>query len=366
MPPDARSIHEEGFVVGHHLLVDRHGTVRFPAMPGCRQPDDVQADLLAQVAACAQGARAVGQLLTSLGSDVVKAQLAHLQAVAADAVVEALSARAGLYEGRETFDDGTILSVRVEVAEQGRQARVSIDAPAHPGNLNAPLAVARAAVLYVLRCLVGVPIPLNEGVLKRVKIEVNPGGLFDPQAPAAVAGGNVETSQRLVDALFRALGIGAAGQGTMNNLTVGTPVGAWYETIGGGSGGTPEGPGASAVQVHMTNTRATDVEVLERRFPVRLESLRRRRGSGGSGVHPGGDGLQKTWRFLAPSEVAVLTGRRSAGAPGLDGGGCGAAGRDLRDVGDGWEPAPKVWTAQPGDGLRIETPGGGGWGAPSD
>ncbi len=364
MPPDARAIDEEGFIIGHHLLVDAAGTVRFPAMPGCRQPEDVRADLLAQVAACAQGARAVERLGCGLGPAVLTAQLAHLQAVAADAVAEALAPLGGHFEGREVFDDGTVLRTQVEVAADGGQARVLIRAPAHPGNLNAPAAVARAAVLYVLRCLVGVPIPLNEGVLKRVRIEIEPGGLFDPRPPAAVAGGNVETSQRLVDALFRALGMGAAGQGTMNNLTVGTPFGAWYETIGGGSGGTPEGPGASAVQVHMTNTRATDVEVLERRFPVRLESLRRRRDSGGSGRHAGGDGLQKTWRFLAPAEIAILSGRRDVGAPGLAGGGRGAPGRDLRDVGDGWEPAPKVWQARAGDVLRIETPGGGGWGRP--
>ena len=366
MPPDARSIDEEGAVIPHHLLIDRNGRVRFPALPGCRQPADVQADLLAQVAACQQGTRAVAALARAQGPAVVRAQLGHLQTVAAEAVVEALSSRHGRFEGREVFDDGTVLSVSIEVGERGRDTHIRIDAPAHPGNLNAPTAVARAAVLYVLRCLVGVPIPLNEGVLERVRVEVNPAGLFDPQPPAAVAGGNVETSQRLVDALFRALGLGAASQGTMNNLTVGTPAGAWYETIGGGAGATPDGPGASAVQVHMTNTRATDVEVLERRFPVRLESVRRRVGSGGVGHHRGGDGLEKTWRFLAPAEVALLTERRRAGAPGLGGGASGLPGRDLRDVGAGFEASPACWVARPGDRLRIETPGGGGWGRHSD
>ncbi|HCH66821.1 MAG: 5-oxoprolinase [Deltaproteobacteria bacterium] len=366
MPPDACTIEEEGVVIPHHLLVDDTGAVHFPELVGCRQLDDVQADLLAQVAACRQGTTALERLLSELDSPVVTAQLAHLQAVAAEAVADALSSRRGRFEGREVFDDGTELTVAVDVGEDGQDTVVSIGAPPHPRNLNAPAAVARAAVLYVLRCLIGVPIPLNEGVLKRIQIEVNPGGLFDPQPPAAVAGGNVETSQRLVDALFRALGIGAAGQGTMNNLTVGTAAGAWYETIGGGAGATPEGPGASAVQVHMTNTRATDVEVLERRFPVRLESVRRRVGSGGAGRHRGGDGLEKTWRFLAAAEVAVLAERRAAGAPGLDHGGRGRPGRDLRDVGQGWEAAPTSWQAKPGDRLRIQTPGGGGWGRAAD
>jgi len=161
---------------------------------------------------------------------------------------------------------------------------------------------------------------------------------------------------------MQALGVAAASQGTMNNLTIGTPAGAWYETIAGGSGATPERSGGSAVQVHMTNTRATDVELLERRFPVRLERFSLRRGSGGRGQHVGGDGIVKVWRFLCPAEVAMLAGRRDAGAPGLAGGAAGAPGRDLRDIGLGWERAPKVWTAKAGDRLRVETPGGGGWG----
>ena len=366
MPPDARTIDEEGVVIGLALLVDALGEVHLPPLPGCRQPHDVAADLLAQAAACAVGARGVEALVTELGPAGVRAQLGHLQAVAADAVCEALRGRDGRVAAMEVFDDGTPLRVNVELTEDGARVHVHIDAPAHPGNLNAPGAVARAAVLYVLRCLVGTPVPLNEGVLDRVRITVNPGGLFDPGPPRAVAGGNVETSQRLVDALFVALGAGAAGQGTMNNLTVGTPAGAFYETIGGGAGATDEGPGASAVQVHMTNTRATDVEALERRFPVRVERWARRWNSGGAGRHRGGDGITKVWRFLAPSEVALLAGRRTAGAPGLAGGGAGAPGRDLWKRGDRWQAAPSVFQAQPGDLLRIDTPGGGGFGPTDD
>ncbi len=364
MPPDATHIDEEGVVIPHHLLVDEAGNTHLPPLPGCRQPDEVAADLLAQVASCTHGARQLENLLTVLGTTVFSAQLNHLRAVASDAVAEALSRFDGTFEGHEVFDDGTPLHVVVRTAAGGSETRVHIEAPAHPGNLNAPTAVARAAVLYVLRCLAAADVPLNEGVLDRVVVSVSPGGLFDPSPPRAVAGGNVETSQRLVDALFVALGLGAASQGTMNNLTVGTSGGAWYETIGGGAGATDEGPGASAVQVHMTNTRATDVEALERRFPVRLDSICRRRGSGGPGLFRGGDGLVKTWTFLAPAEVALLCGRRTHGAPGLQGGLPGAPGRDLRDVGGGFEPAPPTWTARPGDRLRIETPGGGGFGPP--
>lgn len=359
MPPDSRHIDEEGVVIPHVCLVS-DGVLYVPSLPGCREPNVVAADLQAQVAACAWGARAVGEQHATIGGDDFSRRVIGLQAAAAAAVSEVLSARTGTWTGTEVLDDGTPLTVRLEIAE-GR-ARVFVDAPAHPGNLNAPLAVARAAVLYTLRCLVDEPVPLNEGVFQHVDIQVNSGGLFDPHWPAAVVGGNVETSQRLVDALLVALQACAAGQGTMNNLTVGTLGGAWYETVAGGMGASPVGPGASAIQVHMTNTRATDIEVLERSFPVRVEQFCVRRGSGGGGLHRGGDGVCKVWRFLAPAEVSLLAGRRTAGAPGLAGGGSGLPGVDLRDVGDGWEPAPARWAAKAGDRLQLLTPGGGGFG----
>ena len=366
MPPDAVSIDEEGVVIPLSVLVDEEGSLFLPSLPGCRQPDDVEADLLAQVAACAVGAGALRALMEQEGATVLRAQLGHLQAVASDAVAEVLADRTGESSASTELDDGTRLSVRLCFGGPGGGLRVELHAPPHPGNRNAPEAVARAAVLYVLRCMVGVPIPLNEGVLDRVSVVVNRGGLFDPCPPRAVAGGNVETSQLLVDTLFVALGLGAASQGTMNNLTVGTQRGAFYETIGGGAGATAEGPGASAIQVHMTNTRSTDVEVLERRFPVRLERLARRWGSGGGGRHAGGDGVIREWRFLDDATVALLAGRRRLAPPGLDGGHPGAVGLDQRDAGTGWEPCPSVWTAKAGDRLRIETPGGGGWGEPKD
>ena len=290
---------------------------------------------------------------------MVASQLDHLLAQACAVVLQRLPDLQGTHTASEVLDDGTVIAVRLDI---GERVTLTVDAPAHPGNLNAPRAVAIAALLYVFRCLVDSDLPLSEGALDPISLSLTPGGLFDPRHPAAVAGGNVETSQRLVDALLRALGVQAGSQGTMNNLTVGTPAGAFYETIGGGSGAGPGFGGAHAVQVHMTNTAATDVEELEARFPVRLERWEQRRGSGGSGVWRGGDGCLRQWRFLAPAQVALLAGRRDRGAPGLEGGSAGAPGCDERNIGQGWEPAPATWTAAPGDRLRIATPGGGGFG----
>ncbi len=359
MPPHATHIDQEGLILRAVLISDG---ARFlpPPLPGCRQPDEVCADLAAQIAACEAGSRLLVALASEWSAAVVAAQLGHLLARAGEVVADHLPSLAGTHTATEVLDDGTPITVTLTVA--GRTGHLSIDAPAHAGNLNAPRAVAIAALLYVLRCIVRSDLPLSEGALRPLTLSVTPGGLLDPIHPAAVAGGNVETSQRLVDALLRALGAQAGSQGTMNNLTVGTPAGAFYETIGGGSGAGPGFDGAHAVQVHMTNTAATDVEELEARFPVRLERWERRRGSGGDGRWRGGDGCTRQWRFLAPAQVALLAGRRDRGAPGLAGGGPGAPGLDERDIGDGWQPAPPTWTAAPGDRLRIHTPGGGGFG----
>lgn len=368
MPPDARHIDEEGLRIGLQRLAGPRG-IALPDLSQSRQPEDVAADLHAQVAACRRGVSALGALAEELGAAVVRAWLGHLQDMAEAAVRAALRARPGLHTARETLDDGSTLDVRLLV--EGERARLELDGAAHPGNRNAPTAVARAALLYVFRCLVADDLPLNEGALRPFDIVPTDGGLFDPVWPAAVAGGNVETSQRLVDALFRALGVLAASQGTMNNLTVGTPTGAFYETIAGGMGAGPGGPGASAVQCHMTNTRATDVEELEARFPVVVDTWARRRHSGGMGQHPGGDGVEKAWRFLAPAEVALMVERRAAGAPGLGRGGAGSRGEDAWVAGDaphdpwrpdgGWAAVEGRVTLAAGDVVRIRTPGGGGW-----
>ena len=363
MPPSASHIDEEGLIL-RQLKLAEGGHFFPPPLPGCRQPETVTADLEAQVAACDYGARQLSALLSAVGQGAFSAQLSHLRAWAERVVRQTLTDLHGTHTAEEVLDDGTRLSVSLTVSGDG--AVVRLEAPAHPGNRNAPTAVARAALLYVFRCLVDSPVPLNEGALAPFSLSVNQGGLLDPQPPSAVAGGNVETSQRLVDALLRAVGAQAGSQGTMNNLTVGTPSGAFYETIGGGSGAGPGFAGADAVQVHMTNTQATDIEELESRFPVRVLRWSRRPGSGGAGQWPGGDGTIKVWEFLSSAEVAVMAERRAAGAPGLSGGQPGAPGRDERDTGSGWEPAPPTWQAQAGDRLRISTPGGGGCGSPSD
>jgi 5-oxoprolinase (ATP-hydrolysing) len=239
--------------------------------------------------------------------------------------------------------------------------------PAQRGNLNAPRAVVTAAVIYVLRMLVAERIPLNGGCLAPVTVHVPPGSLLDPPPGSAVVGGNVETSQRIVDVLLGALGIAAASQGTMNNVAFGDPRFGYYETIGGGAGAGPGFAGASGVHVHMTNTRITDAEVLESRYPVRLLTFALRRGSGGAGRWHGGDGLVRRYEFLAPVHVSLLSERRSVAPWGLGGGGPAAPGRNRIERRDGRiETLPGRASAELGSGDRlcVETPGGGGYGPP--
>jgi 5-oxoprolinase (ATP-hydrolysing) len=220
----------------------------------------------------------------------------------------------------------------------------------------------RAAVLYAIRLLAGRDIPLNEGALRGVELVVPTPSILSPPPGAAVVGGNVETSQRIVDLVLRAAGFAAASQGTMNNVSFGGAGWSYYETLGGGQGASPRGPGASARQVHMTNTRATDVEVLEARLPLRVVRFEVRRGSGGWGTHAGGDGLVREIEALAPMTASLLATRRDVGAPGLGRGGAGAPGIDRAWRGTAWEP----WDGSPielrvGDRVSIATPGGGGW-----
>ena len=364
MPPHSTHIDEEGFRLRAILLADDAGFHR-PPLPGCRQPDEVTADLTAQTAACAEGESQVQKLIDEMGVAGYQAQSTHLLGTAARSVARVLQQMNGQHEATEVLDDGSVIHVNLDI--DGDRGVLKIMAEPHSGNLNAPPAVARAALLYVLRSLVDEAMSLlNEGSMSLVNIELNSGGMFDPKEPAAVAGGNVESSQRLVDALLRAIGAQAASQGTMNNLTIGTRVGAWYETIGGGSGAGPEYNGTDCVQVHMTNTQATDVEELEVRFPVRLDSWTRRVGSGGAGKWTGGNGVEKCWTFLDHAEVSLLAERRAAGAPGADGGRPGLPGVDEINTGAGWEPMPPRWTAKAGDRLRIRTPGGGGFGPVSE
>jgi len=274
----------------------------------------------------------------------------------------------------DALDDGSPL--RGTITRSAETGRLTLDftgtGGVHSGNLNATPAVVRSAVLYALRLLVNEPLPLNEGLLRAVDIVLPPNSLlapdFDPADPArcpAVVGGNTETSQRLVDLLLTALGLAANSQGTMNNLLFGNADFGYYETVCGGAGATATTAGASAVHTHMTNTRITDPEVLERRCPVRVERFAVRRGSGGVGRHPGGDGALRELTFLAPLSLSVLTQHRAAGPKGMAGGADGAPGRQTvyRVDGDTFTlGSVDGCEVSPGDRLVLETPGGGGWG----
>jgi 5-oxoprolinase (ATP-hydrolysing) len=232
-------------------------------------------------------------------------------------------------------------------------------------NFNAPASVVDAAALYVFRCLVDDDIPLNAGCLTPLKIIVPEGSMLNPHPPAAVVAGNVETSQHVVDALFAALGVMANSQGSMNNFTFGDADRQYYETICGGAGATAKAPGASAVHTHMTNSRLTDPEILERRFPVRLEAFEVRAGSGGDGAYAGGDGVRRRLTFLAPMEAALLSTRREHPPQGIAGGGAALAGSQrLIEASGAVKELPGCFsiTMRPGDAVEIETPGGGGYG----
>ena len=380
VPADATRLVEEGVVIPPTHLV-RAGEPRWAELEErltagrhpSRAPADNLADLLAQLAANRRGVRRLGELAAAHGPTAVAGHLEALRGRAAELMGDALEKLPdGVREGREQLDDGTPLEVRVTVV--GRTATVDFSGSGgvHPGNLNATPAIVTSAVLYVLRLLVGHELPLNEGLLEPVELIIPPGLLnppfvADPERCPAVVGGNVETSQRLVDVLVAALGLAASSQGTMNNVIFGNARFGFYETVGGGAGAGPGFDGADAVHVHMTNTRLTDAEVMEHRFPVRVRRCAVRRGSGGGGRWRGGDGIVRELEFLAPLELSLLAQRRTAGPPGAAGGRPGAAGRQWLERADGRvEQLPGIADVEvgPGDRLVLETPGGGGWGTP--
>ncbi|HSK38684.1 MAG TPA: hydantoinase B/oxoprolinase family protein, partial [Arenibaculum sp.] len=267
------------------------------------------------------------------------------------------------------LDNGAVIRVRIAIDKDARSATIDFTgtSPQLDTNFNAPSAVCRAAVLYVFRTLVEDDIPLNDGCLKPLRIVIPEGSMLAPRHPAAVVAGNVETSQCVTDALYGALGVLASAQGTMNNFTFGNDRYQYYETICGGSGAGPDFDGTSAVHTHMTNSRLTDPEVLEWRFPVLLESFRIRKGSGGAGRWRGGDGTVRRLRFREAMTAAILANRRRVPPFGLAGGAPGALGRAWVERADGTtrELGPTDGTAmEPGDVFVIETPGGGGFGEP--
>jgi 5-oxoprolinase (ATP-hydrolysing) len=372
-PPDSTTIEEEGVVIDLFPLVAegrlRETETRALLSSGrwpCRSPDQNMADLNAQIAANETGRRELLRVVATHGADVVAAYMGHVQRNAEESVRMVIDR---LNDGTFTYpmDIGTIIQVKVTVDRGARQATIDFSGTSlqHSGNYNAPQAVTRAVVLYVFRTLVGKPIPLNEGCLKPLTIIVPDGSLLNPRPPAAVIAGNTEVSQSACNALYGALGVVAAAQGTMNNFIWGNESFQNYETICGGTGAGPGFHGCDAVQSHMTNTRMTDPEVLEKRFPVRLEELSIRAGSGGVGQWHGGNGAVRRLRFLAPVTVTTLCGSRRVAPFGV-GGGPGAVGENWVD----W-PDRRRERLQGNDErdlpegavFEMRTPGGGGWGA---
>ncbi len=372
-PPDSQHIDDEGVLIDNVQLV-RGGRLlepearvilasgRYPA----RNPDQNMADLKAQVAANETGKRELLRVCAAYGADVVTAYMAHVQDNAEESVRRVVER---LRDGRFSYpmDEGQRIEVRVTVDRADRSATVDFTGTSaqHRGNYNAPLAISRAVVLYAFRCLVGSDIPLNEGCLKPLNIIVPEGSMLNPRYPAAVIAGNTEVSQAACNALFGALGVIAGSQGTMNNFIWGNDRFQNYETIAGGTGAGPEFNGCDAVQSHMTNTRMTDPEILEKRFPVRLEAFGIRQGSGGQGHWTGGNGALRRLRFLEPVTVTTLCSHRIVPPFGVAGGAAGGCGVNRAELPDG-----RIVTLKGNDEIdlpagavfHMETPGGGGWG----
>jgi 5-oxoprolinase (ATP-hydrolysing) len=374
MPAFSRHIDEEGALFEDFQLVQSgtfrekelrlaFGASRYPA----RKPDQNVADLRGQLAANARGILELERAVRRYGIPTLRAYMRHVQANAAECVRAAI-ARLKPGSFRVEMDGGQTIAVRIGIDAGARRARIDFTGTSAQGdhNFNAPSAVCTAAVLYVFRTLVERPIPLNEGCIEPLEILIPRGSMLDPSAPAAVAAGNVETSQCIVDALYGALGVLAASQGTMNNLTFGDDRVQYYETIAGGSGAGPDFDGCDAVQTHMTNSRLTDPEILEDAFPVLVREFSIRRGSGGDGRQRGGNGVVRRLEFRAPVSGALLANRRRIPPFGLAGGEAGAAGRGriVRVNGSVEELAATArFDLAPGDLLDIETPGGGGFGS---
>ena len=375
MPPDSRHIDEEGVLITNFLLV-KQGRLRESEtrdlLAGARYPsrniEQNLADLRAMIAANQKGVTELARIVAEFGLDVVHGYMRHVQDNAEASVRRVIGA---LKDGAFSYemDDGAVIKVSIAIDHAARSAVIDFTgtSPQRDTNFNAPAAVAMAAVLYVFRTLVDEDIPLNAGCLKPLQVIIPEGCMLNPRYPAAVVAGNVETSQCVTDALYGALGAMSASQGTMNNFTFGNESHQYYETISGGSGAGPGFDGTSVVQTHMTNSRLTDPEVLEWRFPVLLESFEIRHSSGGGGHHRGGNGAIRRVRFLEPMTAAILSGHRRVPPYGMAGGQSGAVGRNVveRVNGDKVELGGCAQVdMQVGDVFVIETPGGGGFGAP--
>jgi 5-oxoprolinase (ATP-hydrolysing) len=397
MPPNSRSIEEEGACItsfklvqdgifqeegiSERLLAPGKRTPRpgRPTIAGSRLLADNISDLKAQVAANQKGIELVLEMVDHYGLDVVQAYMGHVQNAAEMAVrsrLKELSLSKGM-QAKDTvravdyLDDGSpiVLSLTIDRSDGSAVFDFSGTGPEIWGNCNAPAAVTRSAILYSLRCLIKKDLPLNDGCLIPITIHIPPGCLLDPSVDAAVVGGNVLTSQRVVDVILKAFGVAAASQGCMNNFTFGNDRFGYYETVGGGAGAGPTWHGQTGVHTHMTNTRITDPEILERRYPLLLREFSIRRGSGGEGRYRGGDGLVREVEFLDPLNMAILSERRVFAPYGLGGGGAAKRGKNIFIHRDGRKlnlGAKNEILANPGDRFRILTPGGGGYGKKDD
>jgi N-methylhydantoinase B len=361
MPAGSRELLQEGIVIPPvRLVADRRPSPDVMALilANSRTPDEREGDLRAQLAAHRLAERRLAEVAERHGAETIREAIAEMP----DGRHEAAEALEG--DGATDAD----LWIRVAVTIDGERMRVDFTGtdPAGPGNCNCPLAVTRSAVYFVVRAVTDPDIPASAGAFAPVEVVAPAGSLVNARPPSAVAGGNVETSSRIVDAVFAALGaavaVPAQGQGTMNNLTLGAPGRTYYETIGGGQGASPNADGPSGVHVAMSNTLNTPIEALEAAFPVRVEAYRLRRGSGGAGRHRGGDGVERRLRALVDLEASVIAERRRRAPAGRDGGADGAPGRTTLNG----EELPSKWRGRlaAGDVLGIETPGGGGFGAP--
>ena len=373
MPAQSRTLAEEGIVLDCVTIVrnnrfqeDQFTTHFLEAPYPVRAPQDSKADLEAQIAANQSGMLQLARLVHDQGKERVMHYMQFIKENAAFHVSQALSRFPdGIYSYQDALDDGSVIGVDIHI--KGGEARIDFSSCSkqHPFNLNAPSSVLRAATLYVLRCIINEAVPLNEGCLEPITLIIPEKSIVSPASGAAVAGGNVETSQRIVDVLLAAFGVAAASQGTMNNITFGNEHHATYETICGGAGATADAPGRDAVHTHMTNTRITDPEVLELRHPVRLKEFSIREGSGGAGLQRGGHGAIRQYEFLEPCEVSLLTERRDRQPFGLNGGSPGAFGENWHIQSDGKRtklPGKIQIHVNNGDEIRILTPGGGGFG----
>ncbi len=374
-PPDSRHIDEEGVLIDNFLLVKEGvlqdeetrkllSSARYP----CRNVDQNMADLAAQIAANATGERELRKITRQFGLDVVHAYMAHVQDNAEESVRLVLDV---LRDCQFTYplDSGAQIEVKITVDKVARAAQIDFTgtSPQDTLNYNAPLSICRAVVLYVFRTLVGSNIPMNEGCMKPLHLIVPRGSMINPDAPAAVISGNTEVSQAIADTLYGALGVIAGSQGTMNNFVYGNEALQNYETICGGTGAGDGFNGASAVHSHMTNTRMTDPEVLETRFPVCVDEFSIRQGSGGEGAFAGGDGIVRKLRFNEPMTVTVLTSHRITAPHGAAGGACGATGENVVIRADGTHVELKGNDATDmniGDVFVLKSPGGGGFGVP--